>query len=378
MFFDYLKRDDVCSFIKEIKNNDCYFNKDRKGFISHSLYMKNELALYIFYDALFKFKLIIQDEDYLSNYLDNLDRLYKKIDSFDGLEVGISKLICKMVSNKLNIKDISSRDSQREIIKYIYHYYVEEGYYIHGFNTSYSDDIKNNGFIPEIYYNYYYRFIELNKILKKYKLSMIGKDFSSNSVSFTDDFVLACYYSNYAPIFFYQFLLKNKIIKNKKNDYYLMDNYEEIMKNLKKFLSFHMINLKDREFIINLVNDQWDLLHRCPKKISLLFVKKRKMFRKEVVTLEDYLFDDKNIYEVVDRILNSKQKNMLFKDVIDPSFLEIVNLDYYYESNNNIKKEVFFGKELLNTYGSVSIMLLVGSLFITLGVIISIIMLLGE
>ena len=378
MFFDYLKREDVCSFIRQIKSNDCYFNKDRKGFLSHSLCMKNELALYIFYDALFKFKLIIQDESFLTNYLENLDRLYKKIDSFDGLEVGISKLICKMVSIKLHVKDIKERDRDREIIKYIYHNYIEEGYYIHGFNTSYSDSIMENGFIPEIYQNYYSRYIELNKILKKYKLSCILKDFSSNKVSFTDDFVLACYYSNYAPMFFYQFLVKNKIIKNKKNDLYLEDNYNELMKNLKRFFNVHMFSLKDREFISNLVYDQWSILHRYPKKISLLLVKKRKILKKDGITLDDYLFDDKSLYEVVDRILNSKQSNILVNDVIDSNSLEIINLDYYYESQSNKKEKIVFSRKFLNAYGSASLLLLLGSFFITLGVIVSIIMLLGE
>ena len=379
MFDDYLVREDVKKFIKEIKTNDCYFDKNKRQFSSHSLYLSNELALYIFYDALLKFKLIIQDIEYLSDYLVHLERLYKKIDSFDGLEVGISKLICKMVSIKLHLENSESKEAKINIIRYIYHNYIEEGYYIHGFNTSYSMSIISEGFVPEIYQNYYIRFVELNKILKKYGLSEISKDFSSNNVSFTDDFVLGCYYSNYAPMFFYKFLNQTILFKRRnQQDAYLIDNYSIVMRRLKRFMNFHMFSKKDKEFVYNLVKDEWDLLHRCSKKVSLLLVKRRIIQRREVITLDDYLFDDKNINEVVDRILCSKQKNIFYKEVLEPGSFELLNLDYYYEYNYEKVKEENVNLNYLNAYGKVSILLLLGSMFITLGVLISIFMMLGE
>ena len=382
MFDEYLIREDVCHFIKEIKTNNRYFEKNKRQFSSHSLYLSNELALYIFYDALLKYRLIIQDIEYFSDYLIHLNRLYLKIDSFDGLEIGISKLICKMVSIKLHIQDMENIDSQKEIIRYIYHQYLEEGYYIHGFNTSYTKSIQEYGFVPEIYQNYYLDFLKLNQILQKYGLSPITKDFSSNVVSFTDDVVLGCYYSNYAPMFFYKFLNQTNMFKLKsQRDAYLEDNYFIIMRRLKRYLSFHMFSKKDREFILELVKREWMFLHQVPKKVSLLLVKRRKIARKEIITLDDYLFDNKNIYEIVDRILCSKQKNIYFKDVLEPGSFDILNLEYYYDS---VKMEEDIVEEkkdyqLLNAYGNASILLLLGSMFITLGVLITILlMMLGE
>ena len=91
------------------------------------------------------------------------------------------------------------------------------------------------------------------------------------------------------------------------------------------------------------------------------------------------MYSSNNIYEVVDRILCSKQKSIFSREILEPGSFEILNLDYYYETKAfdyelEEKKKYSF----LNAYGNVSILLLVGSIFITLGVLISIIMMLGE
>ncbi|MBR2828767.1 MAG: hypothetical protein IKE70_06005 [Bacilli bacterium] len=379
MFDEYLKREDVKRFLLEIRYNDCYFLKDMRQFSSYSFYMSKELSLYIFYDALYKFHLIIKDMKYFPGYLEQLDRLYKKIDSFDELEHGISKLICKIVSNQIHVHNMNQVEEGKKIITVIYHNYVEEGYFIHGFHPVYYNYIINNGFIPEVYNNYYLRFIQLNKILRKYGINPIMKDFTSNKVSYTDDFVMGCYYSTYAPNYFYQFIRQCRIFHTKRDDEaYLMDRYSIIERNLKFFMKYHLFSKEDSEFVLKLVKEQWDLIHQR-KGLSLMFVKRRKILPNEIITLDDYLFDDKNIYEVVDRIMNSKQNNILSNEMIDSSSFQVLFIDSNGLNSKKEKKENrFHSHSFLNAYGSASILFIMGSMLITLGVIISIFMMMGE
>ena len=94
----YLKRDDVSSLIKQIKTNERYFNKDSRG-ISHNFFVSNELALYIFYEALIKYKIILDDAYLFDEYLEQLEKLYKKIDNFEDIRRGINIFIVNITYN---------------------------------------------------------------------------------------------------------------------------------------------------------------------------------------------------------------------------------------------------------------------------------------
>jgi hypothetical protein len=385
---DLLKREDVISFIKDIKINERYNKKSSENF-SSNFYVSSEAALLIFYDALFKFKIIINDIYLFDEYITQLEKLYKKLDKFQDVEIGINKLICKMVSVKLSIKDINDVSSRKELITYIYNKYILEGYFIHGINSSYTKKIKENGFIPEIYDNYYNRFIEVNKIFAKYNvIKIIDKDFTNIKVYFTDDFVTGCYYSIYSPMYFYNFLYNTEYFgKSSRPDGYLIDDYNACIGNLKRFMSNNMFNEKDKKFILDLVSDQWRLLHRRNKKISLMLVK-RKRINKEYISLYDYLNDKSDVYDVIDRLLNGKHNNVSYNDFLNSEDIEIIELDGMDSKANDLVveieedydvalyKEEEIGTEFLNVYGKASVFILLGAIFISLGVIITIFMIL--
>ena len=110
MLDDLLKHSGVVSLIREIKTNDHYFNKNRDKFVMPDMYISSELALYVFYDALLKYKIILDDLVLFDEYLEQVEKLYKKIDNFEDITIGINKLICRMVAIKLAVKDINSAD----------------------------------------------------------------------------------------------------------------------------------------------------------------------------------------------------------------------------------------------------------------------------
>ena len=161
MLDDILKRDDVLLFIDELKSSERYFKKNSSNFIKNQFYYSDELALYIFYDALLKYKIILGDIFLFDEYLDNLEKLFRKIDNFEGISLGINKVLCKMVAIHLNIKDINTDSAKKDIINFIYDKYIIDGYLIHGLNINYMSDIKEQGFVPEVYNNYYQRYIDV-------------------------------------------------------------------------------------------------------------------------------------------------------------------------------------------------------------------------
>lgn len=381
MLDELLQNKDVINFISELKTNDRYFNKELSSFNNRKITVNHELGLYIFYDALYKYKLILDDNYLLSEYLEQIDKLYKKINNYDEIVEGINKLIAKMVIIKLDIKNPNLKESQDKVIKYVYDKYIIRGYYIHGFNSSYKEKIKEEGFIPEEYENYYDRFSKINKIFAKYNVvNAVEKDFSNKLVTFTDDFLMACYYSTYGPEFFSSFLVNEDYFgKKPKKDGYLLDNFDQATKNLKKFMSNNLFNEEDKKYILDLVKDEWDLLHRRDKKVSLLLVK-RMRFDEENIKLEDYLDEGEDTYELVDDLLSSKKSRVFCEEKIAKEDLLVLELDTYYDKEEEIEEEipeVEEDHEFMDTYGKVSIILIFGALFITLGVIITLFILLG-
>ena len=385
---DYLlKRQDVASFIDEIKNNNMFHLKNQLTFSYHSISMSSELGLYLFYDALLKFRLVIQDDSLMGDYLEQIKKLFRKLDTIEDIQMGIHKLICNELMRQLHLKDFSLEENRKKLIYIVYDRYIRHGYFIHGFPSCYYQVIRENGFIPEEYENYYERFNQVNNIFKKYNLPVVfNKDFSEKTAYFTDDIVMGCYYSMCSPMFFYQFLLNHRFFGKRvcEEDYWL-DRYEVFENALKRFMNNHLFSEGDRKFILDLFHDEWKLLHRRKKKICLLLVKRSKLFTNDV-SLDDFINDDGNVYDIIDRMLSSKYNNVSCTEMISPSDMKLLTMEHYYEKKITYSihdtlidyqlQDKLTEEDCLNAYGQVSIFLLLGSLFISFGVIITILSLL--
>ena len=156
---------------------------------------------------------------------------------------------------------------------------------------------------------------------------------------------------------------------------------------MKLFLFDSFFNEDDKNFVNEVVKKQWDFIHKNKNVISLLLVKRVRL--EDVNSLEDYLDDNNEFYEVIDRMLSSKLGNVLCREKIDKNDIEILELDNYLSDvvdNPSINvqdefikyKEEDVGRQFLNVYGKASIFILLGALFISLGVIISIVLIIRE
>lgn len=386
MIEDILKREDVKLFIDNLRTNERYYKKSDIHFFSSPFYHSDELALYVFYNALLKYYIILNDVFIFDEFLENLERLFRKLDNFEGISLGINKLICKMVAIHLNIKDIKTEEAKKEIINFIYDKYIINGYLIHGLNINYKKSIEEQGFIPEVYVNLYQKYIDVIKIFDKYDVShIINKDFKDNKVYFTDDSVTGCYYSNYAPMFFYKFLSNEELFgKKARNDSFLVNDLDMAFAPLKKFMSNASFNENDKKFITDLVTEQWNMLHSGDNKICLMLVKRKRLYNDEKISADEYINDTSDIFDIIDRLLSSKRNNVYLDEPLDSSEIEFVMLDSYYSKKKKVivdeEKELEKYKknetnnDFLNKYGFASFFMLLGSALICLGVIITIIM----
>lgn len=388
MLDNYLIRENVLRLIDELKTNPKYNNKEKNEENIYSENINNELSLYILYDALFKYKLIIDDDLLFGEFIEQIEKIYKKIDNYNQIIVGVNKLICYIASKYLKIKNINDSESKKQIISYIYDKYISNGYYIHGFSTIYEDSIKNNGFISEVYINYYRDMMKVKKIFEKYKLEdIIEKDFTINKSYFTDDFIMGCYYSMMSPGYFSNTLFNRKFCgKDIDNSPYLNCDYDTSIMKLKKYMVDNFFSDEDIKYILDVFSREWEFINKVDKKISLLVVK-RCLINDNFNSLDEYLNDDEDIYDIVDRILSPKNGNIVFNGVINSDDIVILSLDSFYEKkkmedeiviNENdlpykYNKEII-NRDFLDAYGNVYIFLIFGSLFISLGVIATIIM----
>ena len=141
------------------------------------------------------------------------------------------------------------------------------------------------------------------------------------------------------------------------------------------------------EYVIYVIKNEWDLLCRVNKKISLLLVK-RSLIDDQKSSIDEYLNDESDIYEIVDGILSSKNGSIDFDGIIGNDDIMVVSLDNFYNVSvdninklsiddtqlSSVEKREKMNKEFMDAYGNVYIFLIFGSLLISLGVIITIIM----
>ncbi len=370
--------------VKRIIENIKYVNlKDEKQSFNYKLFNNQSKVLFMFYKALFDYRILINDKEYLDDYLEQIDKLLKKINNLDDLGVGINKLIYKFTCRKLGIRNGKEEENREEILQYFYDKYIINGYFFHGFNSTYKESIERYGLIPEEYVNYYEDFKRIDDIFRKYDFTnILDKDFTKKEIYFTDNFVKGCYYSANAPGYFYNLLYKSdyNYLKLKK-DILLKGNHEDALKNLKRILSFLEISEDDKNYIIEVFKKEWKLIFSEDRQITLLAVKRNMFLDSNGVNLEK-IMNDKSIdlYEAVDKILCERNSKIICREMLDGKDMQIINLEgLWLKSIDDDKrlKKLDAANDFRNIYGNVSIIILVGAMLISLGVIISIAIMIG-
>lgn len=376
MFSSIFEVEEVKELLIKVAKNPRYYDKKKKDSINYEKFSGLEQPFFLLFDALFKYQLLIHDDDYLVEYVRHLDLLWHKIDNFHDISDGVCKILVKFCAKKLGYKG-KVEEHRKEILEYIYQKYIVEGYFYHGVSGCYVDTIKKEGFAPQKYLNYYPEFLQLQE---KYSSFLTDIDFRHDYVSFTDNFMMACYYATYSPMYFSNFLCPPTSKKVEINCYAKGD-YLGCFRQLRKRLKDKELNEDEIEKIENLCNKEWKLLRKNEVIPTIMLVKRSYFSKNKMQGISDILADSKtDICELASQILDSRFENLSWREMIPASEIEFVQIPY---ADYVVEKEVEKVEVILPTVrpevspedGKVSFLVLLGSVFILLGVVVSIIML---
>lgn len=388
MLEEIIRREDVSKLLEDICNSARYYDKKSSNSMGYQMYFGVEQILFLFYDALFKYKIIIDDMSYFGDFFEQIDKLIRKIDNFYDISNGINRIIGRICAFKLGIKDVEDEESTEEVVRYIYDKYIVNGYYIHGFSSLFSGMVLENGFPIDQYNHVYEKFKKVQEILKKKNQSnLLNKNFDEKKVEFTDSLLMGCYYSVNAPMFFSNLVCRNEFLKKQEDiDDYSKNDYNACLKNLYKVIYGLNLSESEKNIFVDAFKSEWKLIDKNNSNISLMLIP-RDLFKDDLLDIDNFLKNNKEL-GFADTIckLFSIRSNIIVRDDIMKRHIKIINLDGYKkfvkeEKKENIKTELertFITSDdefaFSNTYGKVSMLLLVGTLLIALGVILTILM----
>lgn len=382
----FFKRRDVTEFIDEVISNSIYSKKKNSVYDSYEVFVDSSQALFTFFDAIYKFAIIIEDEAYFTEYIMQIRKVIKKFENFNDINEGINKIIGKICALKLGLSDREDVIARKYIVKYVYDKYIVSGYVFHGFPSIYKDDICKYGLVPDNYHHMYDKFIEINKMFERHGFyNVLGKDFKVKGIYFTDSFILGCFYAFSAPMYFYRLLCCNSFdISNYDDKAYLNNDYFASFNNLSLLMRKAKLTEAEKKFVIKTCFEEWKLIKNSTD-VSILAIKRSSVGLNYLKNIDDILAKTSfcDLGNSIGKIFSYCDNEILVTEKINSNDINIISLNNYKELKsirdmrlNDIKnrQEAYNSDKIINAYGKVSILMILGSLLITLGVIATIVM----
>lgn len=377
-----LNRDDVLSFLKELVTEDVYLNKDIPNKIYGEKINKTEYPLYTFIDAVVKYCIIIEDIELFDNYLDQLKRIIKKVESHNDIQMGVIKLLIKYVSHKLNLTDLDNTNNKKKIIDFFYNKYIVEGYFYHSFPSIYKSNVSKNGVnnytLPE-------ELIEIDSILNKYKIEgLFTEEFDrGNHISITDSLFMAYFYAVSAPYYLEEISINLDRSKKTNDKAYMLKNYDKCKNNINEVIKRKEMKEKDKNILMDFFNREWERLD-ISNSIPITAMIKRKYINKNSLSNYNEILEKSinlDISSSIKKIFESRYNEENINISIPADKLELIELPNIKElckekekkvtnEDNNTSNDIIHNEE-----GNATVVALIGILLITLGVTVTIIML---
>lgn len=384
LFAKIMERSDTKYLIKEVLNNERYSKLTISLPFTNNYFMDHHYAIFLVMDALIKFDIIIEDENLIEEYIGNLKRIIKKMNTYQEISKGINLLIMKMVAKQLNISNYKLNESKEKILHYIYEKYIIEGYFYYGISSSNKKEvsfsgIKKEGFILD------FRLDEINEILKKYERRDIIKRVESD---ITDNFIIACYFAFLGPDYLEKFATSG-IFNDKDYDtscFYTKDVHL-FKKNLDQYMNNKNMTTEEQITIINHFMDIWKEDNISNSHGCIAFIKRSDLKRNYLKDIEEIIScsKDKDILESVAMILESRYGSYDLEEEISPRSFEIMDIPSYksildqeqtttqeeieeLKTISPVKIQEKLTKINKTSYGFASVFMLAGLLLISIGV----------
>lgn len=401
MFSTIFSKENVRNLFRKITQGMIYQEKDFPKTICEEKMDSSYYTLFLGMDAIIKYMIIIKDMDYFDDYLIQLELLLRKVDNHNEIVSGINKLLMNYCKIKLGLKDVNSNQNKEEILKYIYRKYIAEGYYFHSFPSVFLEDVMQKGLHVDNY-NYELESLkEIDKIFKKYNFNHVfSKNLEvENSCLFAcDSFFMGCFYAYHSPYFLNE-VCTDLVEKNK--NYYLdcffKKDYARCKKNLGYFMKKAGMFNSDMNSINQFFAKEWDLFYLNESRPVMAMIKRNKYNSNYLEEMNQILekSSEVDLITSINKLLEIKNNAFEIKEDISQQSFEIIYLPTLEELGFNILKEnkkqgeeevlpvinnedeqnINTDSDFINEYGNTTIIALLGVLFITIGITITLIML---
>ena len=362
MFELILERADVQALLKEIFNNPKYYNKVG-GDILEKECTSHAKVLFIFYDAIYKYSLIIGDDKYLGEFISGIEVLIKRLGDVDNIKFGISKMLGKILAKSKNIPIELVEEHKEELLRIIYDNYILNGYYFMGVSKRDYLFIKENGYLKRFYCK---ELSEINKLLENYDFSIFNEVMFD--MEFNTDFSKACFQSIVSPSALNNLLVNNNFVEDEKKSAYCLQSKKLCVDNLKTVLDKLKVSIPDSRMMMKLFENIWQIYNDSPNDIYLVMVKRNKVNSIDSFSVNStfsYYDSLYNLFSTYDDYFITNRS-----DIMVDRCLELPNFTKYKKNlvlvNSIIDKDNF---DIKNEYGVVSIFILFGSSLILLGVL---------
>ena len=371
MLDDYLNRDDVKEFIQNICNNERFFTKNTDHVVNYNKFVDREHLLFLIYDALYKYKVLFDDVYLFDEYLSHLDRLFKKITNLSDISIGIHKVLTSFCERYLDTSD------QDKILKFVYDQYILNGYYLYGYPHMSKDYFLDEGITLNRPYVIDRKYDEIVNIFHSYGIEL--EPYHHDEIKLSDNMVNACLYAVNSPTYIFKFLTYG-LTEEEEISAYFRDDYDELVKNINKICGKCNMSESDQKKIMDYFMIIWKYLRR--DSYMYLVAIKRHIIDSEIPSFEDIIHKEEGLstFDYVDKILGSFRGTIVYHENVSLQDIEFLKLPSYGivvsdETPDDYKEE---DEAMINENGKVTAFILVGSLLISLGVIIRMLMLFGK
>lgn len=384
MVVESLKYNYVRNFLLALLTQDRYKKITPPESLIEDYQIGERIAFFLGLDAVIKYDQIICEEKYLETYIEQLQRIFKKLQNGEDIRLGIYQELGRIVSKKINV-DI---DNHKDILRYIYNKYIVEGYFYFGCSSNYKNEIDCIG-IRKDSFKFDDRLLEINKIINKISNKTL---FYNDRVTLTDDISVSLYNAFLSPNYVTN-LVGNSIIGNKKNNlecFYKKD-IAKIKELLLKTLNYLTINNNDKITIIKSFIDIY--METINTRPCIARIKRSYLNKNKLKDIENILINrDDNLGQLIALILESRYSSLNIKEDIMPENIETIVLPTYNEfllgksnftlltTEMKVNKEdleindsIIKNNVKVNSYGSVSFAI-IGVLLIIIGVLLSVLL----
>lgn len=339
-----LQDDFVVSFLHEVLTDEKTANEPSVVAPSGELYRTNQYMMLTVIESLIRYQIIMKEDQDTKRFLTNLKRQFHYVRNYKDIILLANYLIAEEVRNKLNLKEMESKESIRKIVDFIYHNYIEEGYCFHAFPSTFVMAINEEGLYPERSYGSLDLMRQVNQIFKGYHYSFFTQldQPIAPAIYITDSPAMAYFYGMQTPEYFSKLLATSNAYHDAEkydfNAYYRKDK-RACMKNVENFCNELALPVKEKSVVMRYVIEEWNNLDASMMEPCVAFIKRSAIGRNQLkeydVILEQAGSED--IVYTISKITESRFPRDKRYTKILPFEFDIVKMPSY---NKILKQEV--------------------------------------